>query len=342
MKLEGYPEKKNQLIKRLTGLVRKIPAYNGAPDFSYDVGVYRVNRDGSMTVLEDDADPVVIETLISEKLLIDPDPVVKRVEMAINPPDPVKKIEEDGMEESIETPAPVDESSSDDTETPAEEVMEETPEAETGGEVKTSFTLVQAEGTQIYDQPIVIKDRVVMVQTAINLLNMIYSKCDVLNHALGQKKAFFVDDRVIADLSYERPTTMQALYRTMRLKDRSGFVRGIEFTPNAVVFTGFPTTSDPAVRRAYEKLAEGMYKHASETKWLSSKRQLVENEKYYFRNWLNHIYLSGPENRTFREILMKNLDGNGTFRTKDQLTAFQSRRSRQRAAERREKAMAAV
>lgn len=182
----------------------------------------------------------------------------------------------------------------------------------------------------IYDQPVVIRDRVVTVQTMVNLINMIYSKGDVINHALLSRRGFWVDEKVIAQLPYERPQSFQALMHLLKTKDRAGLVRGIEFTPNTVSFTAFPSTQDYTTRKSYEMLAEAMYRHATQTQWVCSKKQEPDNEKYYFRNWLNHIGMGGQENRTYREILLKNLEGNGSFRTKAQLAAYRTRREEEK------------
>lgn len=310
MKIEGYPDKKNLLIGRLTGLIHKIPVYNGAPEFSYDVGPYRVTRDGALTVLEDDADPVVLDTLIQEQLLVDPEMQAAPAEEAgpSGPETVPVSSQAIGMQESVTEP-------------------EQNPEP-----AAQTFSVVKEVRSKSYGEPIVISDRVVTVQTMVNLLNMIHSKGEILNHALLQRRAFWVDERVIADLPYEKPASFQALTRILKTKERAGLARGIEFTPTSVIFTGFPATNDPAVRKTYEQLARAMYSNASAMKWISSKQQSPDNERYYFRNWLNHIGLSGQENATYREILLKNLDGNGTYRTKAQLVAYRSRRKEERAA----------
>lgn len=298
MKFEGFPNKKQQLIKRITDLTGKTAVYSGAPDFSYDIGDYRVLRDGTLLVLDEDAKSDVLNTLINERLLIDP-LFPSSVEGMIGGPDALNR-----------EPAPE-----------PKETKSYTPSP-----VTWTFSTAREENCRTYDEPIVIQDRVVSTQTMVNLLNMIYSKGDILNRVVGKPRSFWVSDRVILDLPYEHPQTFKDIARILRVRDEPK-LRGIELTPTAVTFTGFPETNDYVVRRAYEKLAEAMYGHAVNTKWISSKQQPIENERYFFRNWINHMGFKGPENKTYRDILMHNLGGNASFRTRDQFIAHKARRA---------------
>lgn len=178
-----------------------------------------------------------------------------------------------------------------------------------------------------YGDAVVIKDRFIPVQTMINLINMIGAKGEVLSKSIGKANAFWVSDNIIYDLPYEDPKTFDDLHRILQTADGK-LVRGIEFTPKSVILSGFPKTNDIVVRGAYETLAEAMYKYASTRKWVSCRRMDSSNEKYYFRIWLNHLGLGGPENKTYREIFMKNLDGNCSYRTRSQLIAHRNYQSK--------------
>ena len=178
-----------------------------------------------------------------------------------------------------------------------------------------------------YDEAVMIKDRFIPVQTMINLVNMIGAKGEVLSKSIGKPNAFWISDNIIYDLPYENPKTFDELDHILKVADGK-LVRGIEFTPRSVIFSGFPKTNDIVVRGAYETLTEAMYKYASAVRWVSGKRMNNSNEKYYFRIWLNHIGLGGPENKTYREILMKNLDGNCSYRTRGQLIAHRYYKSK--------------
>lgn len=294
MRIEGYPEKKNQLIGRLTGLTGKQAIYNGAPNFTYDIGDYRVMRDGSIAILEENLDSDVLDTLISEKLLVDPNP------------DLAKEIDE-----------PVEEA------TPA---IDPEPDQESKSEAAPAWNYGVANEAHVYDNPIVIRARRIPIKTMVNLINMLYSKGEILSSVVGRPKAFWVSEVTIAEIPYQKPTSYQSLMKIIKRDDRVEMVRGIEFKPDAVIFTGFPETDDFLKRKAYEKLAECLYEHASEKNWISSKRTECPNEKYFCRNFFNRIGLGGAENKSIRELLMKNLCGNSAYRTREQLVAVRSRR----------------
>lgn len=72
MKIPGTLSQKNLLIRRLTELAGSPASYTGAPEFAYDIGSYRVLRDGSLAVSEKFADGKILKTLIQEKLISDP------------------------------------------------------------------------------------------------------------------------------------------------------------------------------------------------------------------------------------------------------------------------------
>lgn len=343
MKLQGFPNKKNPLIRRLAGLLHKSPVYNGAPDFSYDIGPYRVCRDGSLAVLEENADPVVLDTLVREQLLVDPEPAGSDPTHSLV--DSSQRITIQGSthgesrNDSLQTKRSepshgrrqTEPTESSDSAAPPDQGIPNSrpiPQLQPPSAPRPARETLSQSAPPVYNQPIVIRERVVTVQTMINLLNMLYAKGEILNHALLKRNAFRVDESVISDLAYEKPSTFPALQRIMKVQDRAGLVRGIEFTPNTVTFTGFPLTRDHIVREAYETLAASMYRYAASMKWITGMRQNVLNEKFYFRNWLNHLGLTGPENKTYREILLKNLPGNGAFRTNAQLARVRYRRNR--------------
>ena len=57
-------------------------------------------------------------------------------------------------------------------------------------------------------------------------------------------------------------------------------------------------------------------KHAKESRRVTAKEHAVENKKYYFRCFLFRLGLIGPEYKSARKILLKNLEGSSTFRVK--------------------------
>lgn len=277
MKFKSNTSSKNDLIKRLSELTGKAAVYTGAPAFSYNIGDYHVERDGSLEVDEERAERIVIGTLVREKLI-----------------------------ESEEQIIPL----------PPEEPH---PKLETMLETSRDGTITER-SRRTYDGPVVVKDRFIPVQTMINLINMIGAKGEILSKSVGKPNAFWISENIIYDIPYEHPTTFNELNHIL-LTGNGNMVKGIEFTPTSVSFTGFPKTNDIVVRGAYETLAEAMYKYAATVKWISPRKMNNTNEKYYFHIWMNHIQLGGRQYKTYRAVLMQNLDGNCSYRTKTQQIA---------------------
>lgn len=329
MKIEGYPGKKNALIGKLATMVGRQPVYNGAPEFSYDIGDYRVFRDGSMAVLDDDADPGILDVLISSGLLVDPlrggtaQPAAVQTPAEDLPITEDSPAEERAAEETLEAPA-------------------ENPQTGTA-DPHWYYSVLQPRSMGDYSKPIVIMDRVVTAQTVINLLNMIYSKGDLLSRIVARSRAFWADEKFIYNINYEKPKSIERIQRLSKKSDQSRLVEGIEFTQNSVTFTGFPRTKDAALRAAYEKLAEYMYRHASTVQWVSSKQTAIDSEKYAARTWINHLGMRGAENKLYRDMLLRELSGSAAFRTRDQELARQAKRdekSRQMRNQRRRQLLA--
>lgn len=295
MKFKGYPQKKNQLIGRLKDLTGAKPTYNGVPDFSYDIGSYRVLRDGSMVVLPEKMDDGILERLINEGLVVD-----------------------ENYAETVETN---EMTGTVDLEKDLEPGISSSP---------LINSITEEEKDRVYNEPIVIKEHGIEIRTMVNLLNMIGSKGEILSKAVGRPSAFWISENVLYDIAYERPTNFYSLTRILRTSDRAGLLRGLELTPDSITFSGFPQTNDFIVRQAYEELAKAMYAYSKQMKYISNRKQDVVNEKYYFRNWMNHLGLGGPQNKTFRDILMKRLCGNSSYRTRAQMLAYEAGRARKR------------
>ncbi|MBQ8693285.1 MAG: amidoligase family protein [Synergistaceae bacterium] len=66
--------------------------------------------------------------------------------------------------------------------------------------------------------------------------------------------------------------------------------------------------------KAYIQLCLAMSELAKELKSASPKPQQTENERYDFRCWMLRLGFIGEEFKTAREILLKNMTGNGAYR----------------------------
>ena len=70
-----------------------------------------------------------------------------------------------------------------------------------------------------------------------------------------------------------------------------------------------------AALKAYIQLCLAMSQLAKELKHASPKPQQRENEKYAFRCWMLRLGFIGDEFKTARTLLLKNVSGNGAWRS---------------------------
>ena len=66
--------------------------------------------------------------------------------------------------------------------------------------------------------------------------------------------------------------------------------------------------------KAYIQLCLAMSELAKEVKYASPKPQQTDNEKYAFRCWMLRLGFIGEEFATAREILLRNMEGNASWR----------------------------
>jgi hypothetical protein len=82
-----------------------------------------------------------------------------------------------------------------------------------------------------------------------------------------------------------------------------------------IEFGWFRTTDDQAEIAAYYLLVQGLCELACTQKRVSATEQEIENEKYAFRCFLLRLGFIGAEFKEARKILLKNLTGNGAYRS---------------------------
>lgn len=271
-------------LEELTG--RKA-SYSGAPAFTYTLDGFSIGRTGTVETT-DEADEEVIRGLIEAGLIEGAEDPQEASES--DPEDGAEEVtaDEDGTQETAESA----EGSSEDAGT---EESEENGTDEEGIRPAYSFPLSQHTASSVC-----------------NLVYTIYSKGDLLNASTGGD--FFVSEALKEKLkagSFSKPDDVVWILS----QSESGDLRGLEFTDGKVTFTGFPETDDPAVVRAWGKLAEAVNKAAIQQKRVNPKRNEETNEKFAFRTWLTRIGMNGPELKAERAIYYRNLKGHTAFRT---------------------------
>ena len=82
-----------------------------------------------------------------------------------------------------------------------------------------------------------------------------------------------------------------------------------------VGFPWFEDGSDPDAVSAYTHFVTALCQMANGQKRVTAKEKEVENEKYAFRCFLLRLGFIGKEYKDERKLLLKNLSGNGAFKT---------------------------
>lgn len=246
---------RKMLVDRLEELLGVKSVYTRVPQCAYDIGTYRVDKDGNLLIPEEDVDIEVLETLFEEGLIGGlPKFVKKTIEVA----------------PSL---------------TPTE----------------IRFVLPMEDHTGI---------------SLRNLINLLYSRASLINKATGSK--FLVKEGLIETLQKveQDATAKDVLQRIMDYEMKHGTaLEGLGFTEDRICFTGFPDSEDSDIINACVELVSCMNKQAISLKRILAKKANEENEKYSFRVWLIRLGMKGEKYKETRKILLKNLSGNGAFRT---------------------------
>ena len=166
-----------------------------------------------------------------------------------------------------------------------------------------------------------------------NLLNLIYTRAGLLNKALGT--AFCVEEGLKDAIQHTDSTqSVESFLRTIAdYSDTHGVsIEGLTLTPDAITFMSLPETADTDVQRAFTELVGMMNRQALTQKRIQAKSIDDANEKYAMRTWLTRLGMNGPEYKTVRKTLMRNLSGDCAFRTDAERVRWTSRQAEKRAA----------
>ncbi|MDD6967893.1 MAG: virulence protein [Firmicutes bacterium] len=89
-----------------------------------------------------------------------------------------------------------------------------------------------------------------------------------------------------------------------------------EITDGKIRFPWFHISGSPEEVTAYTQLITALAEMAKNSKRITAKERMVENEKYAFRCFLIRLGFIGDAYKVARRVLMENLDGNSAFRNK--------------------------
>ena len=180
-------------------------------------------------------------------------------------------------------------------------------------------------------------------KTLRNLVNIMASHEEQIGRAIridaGRTGHYckVVNQRFLEQLNKKKPTTMSQLEdiwyegnganygRTQHYNDSRYHMLNLHatFTKGTIEFRLFQF-ADPhdgkrgglhaGEMKAYIQLCLAMSELAKEVKYASPKPQQTDNEKYAFRCWMLRLGFIGEEFATAREILLRNMEGNASWR----------------------------
>ena len=148
----------------------------------------------------------------------------------------------------------------------------------------------------------------------------------LLEHLKG--KGFTVEaeqteDRLTVSIPKES-FTPEALENLAKLVENKGGLMARAFkvdeisftvTEDTVSFPWFPFAANPDETAAYTEFVEKLCGMAKRVKRVSGKPTETDNDKYAFRCFLLRLGFIGEEYKGERKVLLKNLSGNGSFKS---------------------------
>lgn len=278
---------RKELVKRLGELTGTAPHYTRMPRCAYEIGVYTVERDGSLTVGEEAAEPGILTTLKDEGLIRDAEGILEAAaeqpEQAETEPIPDSEYESEVREEAAGQ-----------EETAAQEGMEPL-------DLALSFPMGEHTGVSLR-----------------NFVNMVYSRGPLLSKASGGN--FRVEKELAERLRDDACTaTVQTFLKALAdYMEAHGGMEGLQITEQQISFTGFPVPADQPHADAFLQLAAMMNAMALSQKRIQAKEVSTDNEKYAFRIWLLRLGMNGDAYKSTRKVMMENLGGHAAFRTPEE------------------------
>ena len=167
-----------------------------------------------------------------------------------------------------------------------------------------------------------------------NLVNLIYTRASLINKALGTA---FSAERGLVDALSDNETlyTVENFRKALAAyeEEHGPALTGIAINEDEIRFFSLPETTDADLMNAFTELTAMMNAQAITQKRIQAKEVAEENEKYALRIWLTRLGMNGPDYKTTRKALMKNLSGDCAFRTEAEKERWKANRAAERAAE---------
>ena len=288
MNIPTNVQNRKVLAQELSQLIGEPYTYLGVPSCAYQVGPYRINKDGSID--GDDFEAI-------RGFLVENDYIHETI----------------GVSPDAEQPAPTD---SEADPVSADDEAQETTSAD--GTAPTDY-----EFTETYVS-IPIRDYTPLALTC--LLKTLYARQRLIA-AMTQSDLIALDEELIDRLQDEKPDTIEKIQELLHQEIEAGFVKGITIEDGKITMAFPYDPSQPTQWQAYAEILMRLEKHSRVAHHASAKRMepAPEEMKYFCRNWLVQLGLGGPEHKETRQILLGHLTGFAAFRSSDQMNAHKQR-----------------
>lgn len=147
-----------------------------------------------------------------------------------------------------------------------------------------------------------------------NLINMIYSKQELIIKSLGISEDIINED-FVKGINVAKIQTSEEFKKEADNIGKDN-CKGIEFDfkNKKILFKFINEEADAEKIKAYTQFIELLAQSAKELKHASAKVSVTDNPKFTFRVFLIRLGMVGNEYKTARKILLKNLEGNAAFR----------------------------
>ncbi|GKU31462.1 virulence-related protein [Clostridium folliculivorans] len=151
-------------------------------------------------------------------------------------------------------------------------------------------------------------------KTLMNILNMLYSKQQLIIKAFELKEPF-IEEAFIENLNLKKTETLEEFKEVITEAGAEGS-KGITFDFDKGTFT-FKILGENLSNEkmsAFIELASLINENAKKLKHTSFKQAQEDNPKYAFRTWLIRLGMNGSRYKDIRKTLLSNLEGSGAFR----------------------------
>lgn len=147
-----------------------------------------------------------------------------------------------------------------------------------------------------------------------NLVNMIYSKQELIQKAIGIIKGIISED-FITGINKDKIESLEDFKTAIEgIGEKSCPGIEFDFEEQRITFKFIEGDADAEKIKAYSQFVGLLNQSAKTLKHASPKVNITDNDKFAFRTWLIRLGMIGDEYKSARKILLERLSGNSAFR----------------------------